>query len=121
MTNSVSQNPEVRSFSRAHPTGVMTLLIGNVLVPNSSQTSKHSCSPRPNPSPASLALKATGLGTLQDGEEDFFAQLPEITPDMTRAMDAIEASDTLHRLSAKNVPRKDRAAKFLVIPFVLYL
>jgi hypothetical protein len=58
---------------------------------------------------------------LQDVEEDLFAELPEITPDMTRAMDTLEASHTLRRLSAKNMPRKDRAAKFLVIPFVTYL
>jgi hypothetical protein len=95
--------------------------IGNVLVPNSSQSSTTSLPTGHNSSPASPALKATVLGPLQDVEEDLFAQLPEITPDMTRAMDALEASDTLRRLSAKNMPREDRAAKFLVIPFVTYL
>ncbi|KAG2746859.1 hypothetical protein P692DRAFT_20875981 [Suillus brevipes Sb2] len=66
-----------------------------------------------NSSPASPALKATGLGPLQDVEEDLFAQLPEITPDMTTAIDTLETSHTLRRLSAKNMPHKDRVAKFL--------
>ncbi|KAG1846986.1 hypothetical protein DFJ58DRAFT_843305 [Suillus subalutaceus] len=70
-------------------------------------------SPRSISFSASPVHEATALPPLQDGEEDFFAHLPDITPDMAREMDVIEALDTLHRSSAEKVPRKDRAAKFL--------
>ncbi|KAG2045542.1 P-loop containing nucleoside triphosphate hydrolase protein [Suillus hirtellus] len=50
----------------------------------------------------------------RETEEDFFAQLPDITPEMTRAIDTFEASDTTRSPSSKKaLLRKDRAAKFL--------
>lgn len=97
---------------------------GNILVPSSSPQCASPATSIGNivvPSTCRMPTPDISISS-PETEEDFFAQLPDITPEMTRAIDTIEASDTTRSPSSKKALRKDRAAKFLVIiPFIAYL